>query len=142
MLILRTAESCFWRTTRTDTRLSSVACKWERYRSLAGVVAHSEMMWWTHSQRLTTTYRGHGTRRRTHGHCRERERARRKANDRPSVRDMGGWLWEEGLLLELRRKARHASSYRMLSELVMMERRRERGREEGWGYIARGHLES
>ncbi len=45
---------------------------------------------------------------------------------------MGGWLWEERmlleLLLELRGEARHASSYRVLSELVVVERRRER-----WG---------
>ena len=142
MLILRTAESRFWRTTRTDTRLSSVACKWERDRSLAGVVAHSEVMWRAHSQRLTTTDGGHGTWRRTQGHCGDRERARWKANDRASVGDMGRWLWEEGLLLELGREARHASSYRMLSELMMVERRGERGREEGRGYIARGHLES
>lgn len=92
-------------------------------------MAHSEMVWRAHSQRLTTIDGGHGTWRRTQGHRRERERARRKANDRASVGDMRRWLWEEVLLLELWREAGHSSSYRMLSELVMVERRGERGRE-------------
>jgi len=142
VLILGTAESRLWRTTCTDTRLSSVACKRERDRPLAGVVAHSEVMWRAHSQRLATTYGGHGTWRGTHGNGRDRERARRKANDRASVGHMGGRLWEEGLLLELRGQAGHTSSYRVLSELVVVERGGERGREEGRGYLAWRHLES
>lgn len=145
VLILGTTERGFWRTTRTDTRLSSVACKRERDRSLAGVVAHPKVMWRAHSERLATTDRGHGTWRGTEGHCRDRERTRLEANNRSSVGDVGRWLREEGLLLELlelRRKAGHACSYRVLPELVMVKRRGGRWREEGRGYIAWGHLES
>lgn len=84
------------------------------------------------AQRRTTTDGGHGSWRGSQGHCRDRESAWSKANDRASVGDMGRRLWEEGLLLELlelRGEARHASSNRVLSELVMVERRRERWRE-------------
>lgn len=142
VLILGTAKSRFWRTTRTDTRLSSVTRKRERDRPLAGVVAHPEVMWRAHPQLLTTTDRGHGTWRGTQGHCRDRERAVLKANNGSSVGNVGRWLWEEGLLLEMRGEAGHACSYRVMPELVVVERRWERWREEGRGYIAWGHLES
>ena len=131
VLILGTTECRFWRATRTDTRLSPVARERERNRSLASVVTHSEVMWRSHSHRGTTSDWGHGTWRRTQTqrHCRDGKSAWSKANDRASVGDMGRRLWEEGLLLELRGEARHASSYRVMSELVMVKRRRERWRE-------------
>lgn len=147
VLILGTAECGLWRTTGTDTRLSPVARERERNGSLASVVTHSEVMWRAHphSHRRTTDG-GHGGRRRTqrHWHWRHRKSAWSKANDRASVGDMGRWLWEERLLLELllelRGEARHASSYRVLSELVVVKRRRERWREQRRRYIAVGHL--
>jgi len=89
VLILGTAQCRFWRTTRTDTRLSPVARERERNRSLASVVTHPEVMLRTHPKRLaTTTDWGHGTWGGTQGH---RESTRRKANDRASVGDMERW---------------------------------------------------
>jgi hypothetical protein len=142
VLVLGTAEGRFWRTTCTDTRLTSVARKWKRDGSLASVVAHSEVMCRAHSQRRATTDGGHRTWRGTWGHCWDRERTWREANDGASVGDVGGRLWEERLLLELRGETGHSSSYRVVSELMMVKRRRQRWREEGRGYVGWGQLES